>query len=370
MQYRHRHVWGAITMLLVSSVVLACGATLATARLFVRAQQEVRIAEASDEAPVRQLLSGRLPESALRSAVVSLFVVGDVMLDRKVASQARRSGDLHYPFAFIANDARFQNADLRLMNLEGPLSAARRLPEKEIDFAFDPAFAQILQDTGFDLVSQANNHALDQGKTGAAESRAHLARVGILSFGDEVADDRIAIATTTVRGRRLTFVGFNSVSNSLDFDVASSTLAFARGSSDLMIAYMHWGAEYRDRPTRDQEHQAKWLIDHGVDIVIGAHPHWTQGLSLYKGKPIFYSLGNFVFDQDWSQETGEGLTTRLTISDQQIAIDLYPVRIDKVQPRFVEGTEREDRLRSLAAISDPSLTHQILQGSVVVPFVR
>jgi poly-gamma-glutamate synthesis protein (capsule biosynthesis protein) len=171
-----------------------------------------------------------------------------------------------------------------------------------------------------------------------------------------------------VRGRTIAFVGFNSVSNPLNFEEASTTLATARQAANLVIAYVHWGVEYHDRPTRDQENEARWLIDHGVDVVIGAHPHWTQGVSLYKGKPILYSLGNFVFDQDWSRETGQGLVARFLISERDLTIDFYPIQIDKAQPHFLDGKERQARLQSLAAISDASLAHQIMQGAVTLPF--
>jgi poly-gamma-glutamate synthesis protein (capsule biosynthesis protein) len=186
-------------------------------------------------------------------------------------------------------------------------------------------------------------------------------------FGDEVREDDTSFVTTTVRGRQIAIVGFNETSDRIDDADAAEVLRQANLAADTVIAFMHWGEEYRNRPTRSQESRAKWLIDRGVDLVIGAHPHWVQGISSYRGKPIVYSLGNFVFDQDWSEETRRGLTLGVRIADTGIAIDLYPVQIDSSQPVFVEGEERAARLRDLASVSDASLMSQIVNGELFFP---
>lgn len=310
---------------------------------------------------------GTLPEAPARRAPVTLFVVGDVMLDRNVAARTRSAHDPAYPFRLVEKDSRFQNADLQVMNLEGPVTDQRRPPQKSIDFLFDPSVVPVLKQVGFDVVSQANNHGHDQGTIGAEDSRARLEKTRFVVFGDEVRNDEVAVATTTVYGRRLAFVGFNSVSAPIRDAVASTTMKFARDHADTVIVYMHWGVEYRDRPSAEQTVRAHWLIDHGADIVIGAHPHWAQGLSVYRGKPIVYSLGNFVFDQDWSRETNQSLAVGVTISDTGVDIVPHPVQITKSQPSFVDGVARQSRLRELAAISDPPLREQILQGIVRFP---
>lgn len=298
-------------------------------------------------------------------ALASVLFVGDVMLDRTVADRSRRAGNLLYPFVHVMDDERFTGADVRVANLEGPMTAVRRPPDKEIDFAFDPAFLPVLKSVGFAAVSQANNHSWDQGEAGALESRARLQAAGFLVFGNEVHDDaEWALATTTVNGIRLAMVGFNTVSNPMDEVAATQTIERARQSADTVIAFMHWGEEYRDHPTVAVVERAHWLIDHGVDIVIGAHPHWVQGLSIYKGKPIVYSLGNFVFDQDWSNETRQGLAVRISFLPTILQFDLLPLMIDQSRPRFVDGTERTERLQALSKISDAALRDDILRGIV------
>jgi poly-gamma-glutamate capsule biosynthesis protein CapA/YwtB (metallophosphatase superfamily) len=310
---------------------------------------------------------GVLPMAPSRTESASLFIAGDIMLDRTVRTRIDQSGNDAYPFARMKQDTRFIDPDVRLANLEGPLTSRRAPPEKEIDFQFDPRFASMLRTTGFDILSQANNHTLDQGRAGAEESRRVLQESGMLAFGDEVREDAVSFVTSTIRGRRMAFVGFNETSDGMDEAAGEEVLREANLAADTVIAFMHWGEEYRSRPTRSQESRARWLIDRGVDVVIGAHPHWVQSISSYQGKPILYSLGNFVFDQDWSVETRQGLAAGLRIADTGIAIELYPVQIDKSQPFFVEGSVREERLRDLASISDASLLPQILQGEIVFP---
>lgn len=308
-----------------------------------------------------------LPSSQDKSEPISLFFGGDVMLDRNVATRIKNAKDDRYPFLKIMDDERFTDADLQVINLEGPVTDPRRAPIKSIDFMFDPRFIPVLKTVGFDALSQANNHALDQGRAGADDSRRRLISAGFLVFGDEAKDDDVAIATTTVKGKRLAFAGFNSTSNPIDKLQAEKVLQQARASADYLIVFMHWGEEYRDHPTRDQIARAEWLVDNGADIVIGGHPHWVEGIASYKGKPIMYSLGNFVFDQDWSEETKKGLATRISITDSNIAFELFPVQIDKSQPYFADGEELKKRLRDLALISEPSLASQIEYGVVSFP---
>jgi poly-gamma-glutamate synthesis protein (capsule biosynthesis protein) len=345
--------------------ILLGSAAVVEAHLILRSASSVASAPSMQDGS--GALSATLPSAGVRTPSVTLFVAGDVMLDRTVADRIRRAGDDAYPFALVRADERFTSPDLRLVNLEGPFTANAAAPEKTIDFHFAPRLAATLRSIGIDVASQANNHALDQGRAGAEESRRVLAAAGLAFFGDEIHDDDIALTTMTVNNRRIAFVGFNETSDRLDENVAEETMRKANRSADTIIVFMHWGEEYRHRPTRSQESRARWLIDHGADAVIGAHPHWVQGISSYRGRPIIYSLGNFVFDQDWSVETRRGLTLGMRIDDAGVGLSLYPVQIDLSQPRFVEGEDRDARLRDLASVSDAALLSQILKGEVFFP---
>jgi poly-gamma-glutamate capsule biosynthesis protein CapA/YwtB (metallophosphatase superfamily) len=293
---------------------------------------------------------------------VRLVFVGDVMLDRTVRDRIRVSKDPAYPFQKLSS-AWFESFDYAVANLEGPVTDLRRPPEKTIDFQFDPSVIPVLKEQGIDAFSQANNHALDQGTIGNTDSMQRLRGAGFLAFGHQVQDNELALATTTVHGHKLAFLGFNTTDNPVDRVVASATIALAKQQADTLIVYMHWGTEYRDKPDASSIELAHWLIDQGIDIVIGTHPHWVQGISTYKNKPIVWSLGNFIFDQDWSAQTRQGLAVEIDLG-QQVTIKPIPLQIDLSQPRVLEGEERAKRLEALANISDSSLAEQIKAGVV------
>lgn len=295
----------------------------------------------------------------------SLLFVGDIMLDRTVRERMRAARDPEYPFKRLP-DNWFNAVDLAVANLEGPVTDRRRPPEKTIDFQFDPSVIETLKMQGLDAFSHANNHALDQGAVGYQDSVNRLRAAGFLVFGHQVEDDEMALATTTIRDTRYAFLGFNTTDNPLDKKAASTTIALARSHTDVVIVYMHWGTEYRNKPDPASIDLAHWLIDHGVDIVIGTHPHWVQGISTYKNKPIVWSLGNFIFDQDWSVETRRGLAIEIRI-DREIQIIPIPLQINASQPQVLEGEERIKRLRELAQISDRDLVEQIESGMLRWP---
>jgi len=292
---------------------------------------------------------------------IRIRIVGDIMLDRNVKNRTEISKNPNYPFLKLPNNW-FEEVDFSMANLEGPVTDRRRPPDKTIDFQFDPSVIPVLKAQGFDAFSQANNHALDQGNEGYVDSINRLRAAGFIAFGHQVKDDEIAMATTTIRGMRLAFLGFNTTDNPLDRISAKAVLAQAQAEAELVIVYMHWGTEYRDRPDVSSVELAHWLIDEGADIVIGTHPHWVQGISTYKEKPIVWSLGNFIFDQDFSLPTRQGLAIELVLNGKNISLKPIPIQIDQSQPRVAEENQLAERLEVLADISDPELSGQIRSG--------
>jgi poly-gamma-glutamate synthesis protein (capsule biosynthesis protein) len=308
------------------------------------------------------LMIGRGVETRELGSVRILFV-GDIMLNRLVAERARVANDPGYAFRKLS-DGWFEAFDYAVANLEGPVTDMRRSPVKSIDFLFDPSVIPVLKEQGIDAVSQANNHALDQGTVGYNDSVRRLREAGLLVFGHQVDDGPVALATTTIREMRIAFLGFNTTDNAMNREQAASAITLAKDEADTVIAYVHWGTEYRSRPDASSIQTAHWLIDQGVDVVIGGHPHWAQGFSSYKDKPIAWSLGNFIFDQDFSTQTRQGLAVALVIRGDKIELEPIPVQIDRSQPRIVEGEERAKRLDELANISDESLRDQIRAGMI------
>ena len=121
----------------------------------------------------------------------------------------------------------------------------------------------------------------------------------------------------------------------------------------MAIVSFHWGQEYVDRPSESQIRTAHKAIDAGADLVIGHHSHCLQSVEIYQGKPIFYSLGNLVFDQFWSQATREGLMIRVSFNnDRLVMVRLFPVVINELGQPFLanqaEGSRILSRVRQLS----------------------
>jgi len=310
--------------------------------------------------PVAQDVPGYKPP-------VSILFVGDIMLDRTVATRSRKAGDLAYPFQRVGNlkDGVFGRYDLAVGNLEGPVVEKRQATTKSISFRFDPKVIDVLKTAGFDALSQANNHTLDQGRSGFGESFRRLYEADLRPFGHETLDEATSsLAVLEKRGRKIAFLGFNTTSNPLDRKEALDALRKARAEADFVVPFVHWGNEYKDRPHASQVELAHWFIDNGADAVIGGHPHWMESIESYRGRPIVYSLGNFVFDQDWSVETNYGLAVGLTLADGRSELKFIPVKIEKSQPFVLQGVEREARLKRLAGISAKPLADGILAGGL------
>lgn len=296
---------------------------------------------------------------------LTLLFFGDLMFDRLVQARWYASSNDAFPFQSLqGNEKRFfEGQDFIVGNLECPLTATRRPPEKEIDFACDPATADRLAAYNFSAVSQANNHALDQGREGAEESRRILQAAGIVPFGDQVQDNAAAAtAVLHARGQSVALLGWNVTDNALNRTDAAAAIAHAKQSATYTVAVLHWGTEYTPFPSPEQSDLAHWLIDQGVDAVIGTHPHWVQSVEIYNGKPIAYSLGNAVFDQEWSEETQQGLLTGLVLGPEAPELHLFPIGIERSQPKLLTGQARTDRLEYLVDISDPSLSDAIRRG--------
>lgn len=321
----------------------------------------------SSEEDVQTGHAGATPSAAAyRDSRFSVLFLGDIMLDRTVRRRINNSKDPYYPFRKLESSGGFfRGQDLVVGNLECPLSSAYLAPEKEIDFACDPAFAPVLKDVGIDALSQANNHALDQGRKALETSKRLISDAGIAVFGDQVQDDEKS-AMTVVRHEKggVALLGWNTTDNELDRDESLLALMTATTTADYVIVFMHWGSEYRVRPNASEVELAHWFIDQGADAVIGSHPHWMQSVEVYQNKPIVYSLGNFIFDQDWSHETQNGLAVKLMFGDEYNELELWPVAIPASQPYFQTGAARQTRLDRLADISDPGIQDGIRRGVI------
>lgn len=237
---------------------------------------------------------------------VSLVFAGDIMLDDGPGRFISEGGDPLQPFADILREA-----DYRIGNLESPIANyGVQLDNKIYNFRAKPRVLPILQGR-FDALSLANNHTGDYGREAFLETMIHLDQAGIKYFGggrnlveahkplwiDRKGLKIAVLAYNEFKPRSFEAgANYSGIAWSEDSQVISDIRAAKAAGADLVIPFMHWGWEREETPSDRQKQLARKMIDEGVAIVVGSHPHVTQGTEIYKGKPIIYSLGNFIFD--------------------------------------------------------------------------
>ena len=300
------------------------------------------------------------------SSAVHLVTFGDIMLGRYVRTRMEQN-NLDYPFQGM-DDSYLRVNDLLLGNLEGPITNKAIRTNEGMNFGFFPDTAELLKKHHFDLLSQANNHTLDKGDDGYNESINFIKEQGMIPFGHQRDITDLTTAKTIVRGQKLAFVGLEEVNSSLPDQQALDEIKALVAEGYKVIVYPHWGAEYQNRPTKRQRDLAHSWIDAGAYAVIGHHPHVIQSYENYNGRPIFYSLGNAIFDQDWSIPTQQGLSLAMIIRDNQTIIYLLPINIRQSQMQLMNEEEARIQLEKLADWSDSSEAEReaILNGKLVL----
>jgi poly-gamma-glutamate capsule biosynthesis protein CapA/YwtB (metallophosphatase superfamily) len=262
---------------------------------------------------------------------VHIIAVGDVMLGRQVFIEMIDRKDFTWPFLQTADILR--QADLTLGNLEGPIVSYCQPSDGGDVLCGDPRVVEGLTFAGFDVMSMANNHSHDYGKDAFNGTAKYLTDAGISPVypGNAVLRD--------INGLRVGIVAYDDSETEMDIDKAVEEVTSIRSQVDVLIAVLHWGHEYQATASARQVSEGHTLLDAGVDIIIGAHPHWRQEFELYNNRLIFYSLGNFVFDQNWSDQTRKGNVADITIGVDQVGLaityEIKPIEIfDFGQPAF------------------------------------
>jgi poly-gamma-glutamate synthesis protein (capsule biosynthesis protein) len=352
-----------VSAAVASGVVMAYGSPSAALRGPGAGHRVIAAAEQIDLAPrhastaeIRKLTAADFREARLAAPPddgIALVAVGDIMLSRTVDARMDRWGR-DYPFRKTA--AFLDSADIAFGNLETPIIAGPPVKSGEMSFHADPGVEEDLAASGFDVLSLANNHTPNRGEAGLERTEELLKSAGIAFAGAGMGDD-IAPAVIESKGVRFAFLAYTDpalvpVSYGasdgrrgtvfMDLGVMIKDVAAARRDADVVIVSMHAGIEYRAKPDSKQVEFAHAAIDAGADLVIGHHPHVVQPIERYKGGLIFYSLGNFIFDQDWSRETLDGLAVRLVFDGASLSrAELFPVSIDESQPRLAAGTDAD-----------------------------
>lgn len=294
---------------------------------------------------------------------MTVTVVGDVMLGRRVGRVAAGRGDPVAPLRPMA--AQLAAADLTVANLESTLSRAGSPRQGGDSFAAPPAAAVGLAELGFDVLSLANNHSGDFGRDALLRTVHRVRVAGIAPLGAG-ANSRAAWRPVVVErdGVRIGLLAFNAIGEtfragrrspgaaSLSMqprtgDVVPTELARLQervrrlaARADVVIVLPHWGDQYTHRPVRDQRVVGRALIDAGASVVVGSHPHWVQDVQRHRGRFVVHSLGNFVFDMDFMRQTQEGVVLTMTFRAGALTrarLSPYVIGTD-FAPRPVTGT--------------------------------
>jgi poly-gamma-glutamate capsule biosynthesis protein CapA/YwtB (metallophosphatase superfamily) len=310
--------------------------TLVIVGLLVALSWEFAISEPIDLQPATST-----PPIVEEPKLITLLFGGDVMFARDIASTIANQQDPLYPFLRIATTT--QAADLMFVNLENPVSTRGSNQGSEYSFRAEPTSTiNALTYAGVDVVNLANNHIFDYGRTAANDTMQYLRDAGIdyIGFGQNYSEANEPVIKT-VGQTKIAFLGYTqfyassawatstkSGLSSYRSDAIIQKIADIKKSeqADLVVVSLHWGDEYKTKANATQKALAHKLVNAGADLIIGNHPHVVQEVEEYNGATIAYSLGNFVFDQNFSAETKSGLLLKVALSQGKVQ-SVEPIKI-------------------------------------------
>jgi poly-gamma-glutamate synthesis protein (capsule biosynthesis protein) len=294
---------------------------------------------------------------------VSIAITGDVMFARNMAGVLDVNSS---PFNGVSNVT--SNVDLLIINFENAATTSNNAVKGDVPLKCDPSFVPLAKANNRTIAALANNHVCDYGIGGMNDTIKNLEDNGIVTIGAGNNESDAHNGTTqTINGRKITVINYMDSNNfkeysydvlpyangsapgysAYDLEDAKKQIAEARGNgSELVIIYLHFGNEYSTSPNDDQVKIAHDLIDAGADVVIGAHPHVPQGIEMYKGKPICYSMGNFIFDQS-NPETHIGYFVTIELVNDTGVLTVYPVNIIGYLPYFMSPDDGKAFLEGL-----------------------
>ncbi|MEO8456278.1 MAG: CapA family protein [Chloroflexota bacterium] len=297
----------------------------------------------ADVFPPRDLSQYGLDPSRIRTVIAT----GDVIPARHTDYTIRQMNN-DFGYTVRATKDILSAADITVINLEAPLiSGCPEEAGETFTFCGQPGFTSALQEAGVDVATLENNHITNYGYDGVTETEGYLDAAGIKWA------DSITSTIMDVRGVKFGFLAFNGVGGLVDRVGMANAIEALRPKVDVLAVAVHWGMEYVSVPQPapgiaddDPVEIGHAAIDAGADFVIGNHPHWIQGVEVYKGKFITYAHGNFIFDQAWSYETTVGVIGKYTFYDKTlIGVEFIPVLIENyAQPVPMTGDQRQSTL--------------------------
>lgn len=272
-----------------------------------------------------------------------------------------------------------KSADILMVNNEFPFSdRGTPMENKQFTFRCSPSYVKALSEMGVDVVSLANNHTLDYGKDALSDTFAALDGAGILYGGaGENVERAEELQVIEVNGKKFGFLAVSRVIPETSWKVENSAPGIfscyddtrlielvkeAKKTCDFVAVYPHWGVEYKETPESYQTQIAKRCIEAGADVIVGSHTHCLQGVGLIQGKPVFYSLGNFIF----GQQIEKSAVVKVTVKENgETSFQMLPVSAAGGVTGFAGKDAAENILRYIDSIS--SEAGIAADGTVIEP---
>lgn len=301
---------------------------------------------------------------------VSVTFAGDILFDPGYAVMSKLQQNGGQISAGIAPDLieEMRSADIMVLNNEFPYSdRGTPTPEKQFTFRARPQTVSYLGDLGVDLVSLANNHAYDYGETAFLDTMDTLAQAGItyMGAGRNLQEARRPVYYI-INNMKIAFVAATQIERLDNPDTKGATdtsagvfrcwngdnlletVREARQNSDFVIVFLHWGTENQDTIDWAQEKQAPEVVEAGADLIIGAHPHCLQQISMVNGVPVVYSLGNFWFN---SKTVDTGMVKVVLNENGLQSLQFIPCLQSGCRTSLVQGEEKSRILNYMRGLS-------------------
>jgi len=284
---------------------------------------------------------------------INLFFVGDIMLGRGVEYMINKQGKGDFKFSFLKIASELQKSDILFANLEGPISDRGVRVGSIYSFRFKPEAVDGLVYGGFDILSLANNHMLDYQRIALEDTMNILKENNIDYVGAGFnKEEAFSLKIKEIKNTRIGFLAYTNLGpgnwkageknsgmawiSENDIGEIAEDIKKSKKEVDILIISLHAGEEYEENPTSFQTSFAMNCIENGADLVVGHHSHVVQKIERYNDGWIAYSLGNFIFDQGFSEETMKSIILKVAIKDKKIKeISSEDIKINKYfQPDF------------------------------------
>jgi poly-gamma-glutamate synthesis protein (capsule biosynthesis protein) len=290
-------------------------------------KQQIKIVTPA-EIPTETKKEDKKPEK------ISMLFVGDMMFDRGVRFYMKEGNEPFKNFEQIKKSVS-ENIDIISGNLEGPIieTARTNCQQKPYSFQFPESTGELLEKNGFNILNLANNHSNDCYKDGIENTISALNSQNLNYVGYPEIERSYFL--TDIKDKKIAMLGIDISIEPIPYTNFLPLIKDLSEHSDILIIQIHWGTEYELNYTERQKTIAYDLINNGADIIIGHHPHVAEPVEIYNNKPIFYSLGNFIFDQH-DKDTKIGLAVGINILEDKTEYKVIPVYIETGVPKIIE----------------------------------